>query len=48
MKKIISIVLILVVLLSLGSCDWFKKESDEEEIVIPTTSKSLGQFRVRS
>ena len=39
MKKVISIALILVVLLSLGSCDWFKKESGEEEIVIPTTSK---------
>ena len=38
MKKIISIVLVMVVLMSLGSCDWFKSEK-EEEIVIPTTSK---------
>ncbi len=40
MKKFISIALILVVLMSLGSCDWFKaKESVEEEITMPTTSK---------
>ncbi len=39
MKKVISVLLILVVLLSLGSCDWFKNEETQEEIVIPTTSK---------
>ena len=39
MKKIISIALIVGVLLSLGSCDWFKSKEAEEEIIIPTTSK---------
>lgn len=38
MKKLLSIVLCMVVLLSLGACDWFKSE-DEDKIVIPTTSK---------
>ena len=38
MKKLLSIVLCTVVLLSLGACNWFESE-DEENIVIPTTSQ---------
>ena len=36
MKKLLSFALCFVVLLSLGSCDFFK---EEEEVVIPTTSQ---------
>lgn len=39
MKRFVSIVLCMVILLALGSCDWFKSEDDEDNIVIPTTSK---------
>lgn len=38
MKKLLSVILCMVVLLSLGACDWFQSE-DEDKIVIPTTSK---------
>ncbi len=39
MKKLLSLVLCMVVLFSLGACGWFGDKEEEEEIVIPTTSQ---------
>lgn len=37
MKKILSILMCMIILLSFGACDWFSQ--GEDEIVIPTTSQ---------
>ncbi len=39
MKKAISLILILVILLSFGACDFFKQGESDQEVEIPTTSK---------
>ena len=39
MKRVVSLILTLVVLLSFGACDFFNKEDKEPKTTVPTTSK---------